>query len=149
MTPRKPYSTDLTDAQWQRIEGFFCVRPKGQSGRPREYSYREIVNAILYLVRTGCQWRLLPHEFPPYTLVSSYFHQWRKDGTLERIHDHLRGQVRKHAKLPEEPATLRIDSQSVKTTQKGAVPPLRKVSAMMPESTSKDANAFSVSTASA
>jgi hypothetical protein len=53
MRPRKPYPTDLTDAQWQRIEGFFCVRPKGQSGRPREYSYREIVNAILYLVRTG------------------------------------------------------------------------------------------------
>lgn len=149
MTTQNSYPTDLTDAQWQQIAGFFPVRSRGLSGRPREYSYRQIVNAVLYLMRTGCQWRLLPHEFPPYTLVSHYFHQWRKNGTIERIHDSLRKQVRKQAKLPEEPATLRIDSQSVKTTEKGDLPNLKKLSGSTWQSGSKDAKGISASTVSA
>src|SRR5215212_9672303 len=132
---RKPYPTDLTDEQWNLIAEF--LPPPLPGGRPRKTDLREVVNAILYLVRTGCQWRMLPHEFPPYTLVSHYFHPWRKDGTLERLHDSLRGQVRKQAKLPEEPATLRIDSQSVKTTERGDLPTLRKLSAMTLQSRSK------------
>jgi len=142
MMTHKSYPTDLSDAQWKQVQGVFSERCRGLVGRPREYSYRQIVNAILYLLRTGCQWRLLPHEFPPYTLVSYYFHQWRKDGTLDRLHDSLRTQVRKQAKLDVEPATLRIDSQSVKTTEKGAQVTLRRLSGMTPERRSRDANAI-------
>lgn len=149
MNTHKSYSSDLSDAQWNQVYGVFSERSGGLVGRPREYSYRQIVNAILYLVRTGCQWRLLPHEFPPYTLVSHYFHRWRKDGTLDRLHDSLRGQVRKQAKLTPEPLTLRIDSQSVKTTERGDLLNLRKLSAMTRQSTSRDANAISAWTVSA
>lgn len=70
MLTRRPYETDLTDGQWQTVEPLFpCPRPAGLVGRPRQYCIREIIHAILYLVRTGCQWRLLPHDFPPYGIV--------------------------------------------------------------------------------
>ena len=141
MNTRKPYPTDLTDAQWNLISGFFSVRPAGLTGRPREYSYREIVNALLYLLRTGCQWRNLPHEFPPYTLVSSYYHRWRKSGLVETLHDALRGQVRKQAGKEAEPSVVIIDSQTVKTTEKGGSAPLTKLSGMMRARRSKGANA--------
>ena len=111
--------TNLTDAQWQLISGFFQPRRPGLAGRPREYSYREIVNAILYLIRTGCQWRHLPHDFPPYTQVSDYYHHWRKNGLLESLQDTLRTQVRQQAGKADEPSVVMIDSQSVKTTEKG------------------------------
>src|SRR5581483_12326310 len=106
MHTRHPYPTDLTDDQWALIAGFFRERPAGLAGRPRERPYREIVNAIRYLLRTGCQWRNLPHDFPPYGRVSDYYHQWRKSGLLERIHDSLRAQVRKQAGKEPEPAAL-------------------------------------------
>ena len=141
MNTRKAYPTDLTDAQWQLISGFFQPRRPGLAGRPREYSYREIVNALLYLLRTGCQWRHLPHDFPPYTLVSSYYHCWRKSGLVESIHDALRGQVRKQAGKEVEPSVVMIDSQSVKTTEKGGQVSLTKLSATMRASRSKAVNA--------
>ena len=143
MQPRKPYSTDLTDAQWERIAPLLPPeRPAGMVGRPREIAYREIVNAILYLNRTGCQWRNLPHEFPHYVSVSDYYHLWRKNGLLECIHDTLRTQVRQQAGKADEPSVLLIDSQSVKTTEKGGRRNLRQLSGMTRAKRSKGANAI-------
>src|ERR1051325_4840938 len=133
MQTRQPYSTDLSQEQWDLISGFFSERPPGTVGRPRERPYREIVNAILYLVRTGCQWRNLPHDLPPYSTVSDYYHQWRKNGLLERLHDRLRTSVREQEGRNATPSFVLMDSQSVKTTEKGGRRNLRKLSAMMPE----------------
>ena len=80
---------------------------------------REVVNAIFYLLRTGCAWRLLPHDFPPYTTVSDYYHQWRREGLWERLNDRLREQVRAQEGREKEPSLAIIDSQSVKTSDKG------------------------------
>jgi len=144
MTTRKPYPSDLTDDQWRYIEALLPTpRPQGMVGRPREHGFREIVNAILYLLRTGCQWRHLPHDFPAYTTVSDYFHSWRKDGRLDRIHDVLRAEVRKQAGKETEPSVILIDSQSVKTTEKGGRKTLRKLSASTWARRLKDANAIS------
>ncbi len=145
MNTRKSYPTDVNDAQWNLIANLFSQRPAGVVGRPREYSYREIVNAILYLLRTGCQWRNLPHDFPPYTLVSYYYQAWRKSGLVQRLHDALRGQVRQQVGKEAEPSVVLVDSQSSKTTEKGGPTTLTKLSATMPARTSKAANATLVS----
>lgn len=140
MEPRQPYATDLTDAQWTCIHTFFPEeRPEGSVGRPRTYRDREIVNALLYLLKTGCQWRLLPHDFPPYTLVLHYFRLWRDDGTLEAIHHALRLTIRQQAGKEAEPSVVIVDSQSVKTTEKGG----QKTLVMMRGNRSKGANAIS------
>ena len=87
-TERKPYDTDLSDAEWAIIEPLI---PGGKpGGRPRETNIREVINAIFYLLRTGCAWRHLPHDFPPSGTVYDYFSSWTRDGTLKHIHDTLR-----------------------------------------------------------
>lgn len=116
---RRPYSTDLTDAQWERLRAVFPAAKNGRTGRPRTYELREIVNALLYQARTGCQWRNLPHEFPPWESVYDHFRRWKKSSTLERIHEALREQVRKNAGKEPMPSAAILDSQSVKTTEKG------------------------------
>ncbi len=89
---RKPYHTDLSDAEWAIIEPLI---PGGKpGGRPRETNIREVINAIFYLLRTGCAWRHLPHDFPPPGTVYDYFSLWTRDGTLKQIHDALRRRVR-------------------------------------------------------
>lgn len=92
------YPSDLTDAQWALIEPLMPVlstRGKGaRGGRPAKYSRRRIVDAILYLDRTGCSWRQLPHDFPPWETVYDYFQRWAADGTTDRIHDALRDAAR-------------------------------------------------------
>jgi putative transposase len=143
MTTRKPYSTDLSDSEWNHLAGFFPVRRPGLVGRPREIDYREIINAILYLVGNGCRWRDLPHDLPCYTTVSTYYHQWRKNGLLARIEDDLRRQVRREAGKEEEPSVMIIDSQSVKTTEKGGRMNLKRLSGMTRAKRSKAANAIS------
>ena len=143
MQTQHTYPTDLSDVEWQLICGFFPDRKPGEVGRPREIPYRQIVNGILYLVRTGCQWRLLPHDFPPYPTVSHYYQQWRKNGLLEAIEAHLRHQVRRAVGKEATPSVVIIDSQSVKTTEKGGRRNLRKLSALTPENRSKAANAIS------
>src|SRR5207245_9408564 len=90
------------------------------TGRPRTTSMRAVISAILYLVRTGCQWRLLPHDFPPKSTVWHYYKAWRQDGTLQKIHDALRDQVRKQQKPDRPRRTAAIDSQSVDTSSGGA-----------------------------
>src|SRR3954464_5069662 len=114
---RKSYPSDLTDEQWLLIEPFLPHAKPG--GRPRKTDLREVVNALLYLVRSGCQWRLLPHEFPPWSTVHTWYRRWRLDGTWDRIHDALVRRVRlRHGRNPH-PRISAIDSQSVKTTEMG------------------------------
>lgn len=114
---RKPYPTDVTDEQWRLIE-HLLPRPRS-FGRPRTTSMREVLNGVLYLVRTGCQWRCLPQEFPPWPTVHHYYRLMRLDGTWRVVHDRLRERVRRTAGRQENPRVAIIDSQSVKTTEKG------------------------------
>lgn len=118
---RKAYATDLTDNQWAKIEPLL-PRPKSnlkKGGRPREVDLREIINACLYLNRTGCAWRMLPHDLPDWQTVRTYFDAWLKDGTWEYIHDALRAEVRVKAGKHPFPSAGILDSQSSHTTEKG------------------------------
>src|SRR5262245_44791598 len=115
MRPRR-YDTDLTDEQWALVEPFL-PRPK-RMGRPPA-DLRAVLDAILYLVRTGCQWRLLPHDFPPWSTVHTWYRRWRQDGTWEEINEALRQKVRLQAGRHPSPRASAADSQSVKTTPQG------------------------------
>jgi transposase len=110
------YPSDVTDAQWALIEPHLPVYP---GGRPRKTDLRDVVDAILYLLRTGCQWRYLPKDFPPKSTVWRYFDEWRHNGTLDTIHDLLRQKVRTAAKPYAPRTTASVDSQSVDTTSGG------------------------------
>jgi putative transposase len=112
---RKPYLSDLTDAQWQLLPSFLPAAKPG--GRPRKTDLREVVNAIFYLNREGCTWRALPHDFPPWETVYEYFAAWKRDGTWDKINGALRRQLRVTAGRPHTPTTASIDSQTVKATE--------------------------------
>jgi putative transposase len=112
---RKPYPSDLTDAQWQLIEPLLPAAIPG--GRPRKTNLCDVVNAIFYLNREGCTWRALPHDFPPWRTVYEYFATWKLDGTWEQINGALRRQVRVAAGRPHTPSTASTDSQTVKATE--------------------------------
>jgi putative transposase len=114
---RKAYQTDLSDAEWSCLESH--LPPPKANGRPRIYPLREILDAIFYVVRSGCAWRLLPHDFPPWKTVYHYFRFWRLDGTWERMHAALRKRVRVRLKRNPQPSAAIVDSQSVKTTGVG------------------------------
>ena len=104
------YPTNVSNSQWQIISKFLDVE------RNRKYELREIVNAILYLVKTGCQWRMLPQDFPKWTIVYYYFSVWKQNGILEQIHESLIEKIRKRHNKSEEPRVGIIDAQSVKST---------------------------------
>jgi putative transposase len=117
MEPRKPYPTDLSDQEWALIQPYVPETKRG--GRPEKYPKRELLNAIFYILRGGCAWRLLPHDFPPWQIVYHYCWLWRQDGTWQHIHDMLRGDVRVAAGRRRQPSAGSLESQSVKTTEKG------------------------------
>lgn len=117
MRKKRRYPSDLTDKQWKLIEPF--VRDEGGWGRPVTISRRAIVNAILYLNRTGCQWRMIPHDYPKWQTVRTYFDRWCWDGTWEKINALLVQQSRERAGKQPTPSVLIIDSQSVKGTEMG------------------------------
>ena len=114
---RRAYPTDLSEAQWLILEPLLlpllCLSGRG---RPRQVDLREVVNAINYVLRTGCAWRLLPHDFPAWQTVYGYFRRWRDSGLREKLNDALREQVRQQADRETEPSAAIMDSQSVITS---------------------------------
>ena len=131
---RTAYPSDLTDAQWKVIEPL--IPPAKPGGRPREVNMREICNGIWYVLRSGCAWRMMPHDLPIWSTVYDYFRKFRFSGVWQSIHDALRGMVRQEDGREVSPSAAIIDSQSVKTTEKGG----RVV--MMPARRSTVANAI-------
>ena len=113
MNERKAYPTDLSEQEWEKIKSLLPQK-KTSPERAREY-----INAIVYMVHSGCSWRMLPHDFPAWSSVSTYLRKLMRDGTWERINDSLREQVRQKAGRETEPSVVIVDSQSVKTTEKG------------------------------
>jgi putative transposase len=113
---RKPYPSDLSDAEWLILKPLL-PKPKG-FGHPVEVDLREILNAIFYVQRTGCQWEMLPHDLPPYTTVYGYFQKWQRKGIWQKIHDQVRHQLRQDLGRDEQSTVAIADSQSVKTTEK-------------------------------
>ena len=114
---RPNYPTDLNDREWQLLEPL--LPPPKPGGRPVKYPRREVVNAIRYVLRTGCSWRMLPHDLPPWRTAFHYFRTWRRDGTWQRAHDALRSLTRQSEGRQASPSAAIIDSQSVKTAEKG------------------------------
>jgi putative transposase len=113
---RKPYPSDLSDEQWAILEPLI---PVSALGRPREVEMREVLDAIFYQARSGCQWDMLPHDLPPKSTVNDYFRQWRDDGTWQELLDALRRQVRVAAGREPSPGAGSIDSQTVKGAEVG------------------------------
>ena len=109
------YPTDLADAQWERLAQYMPTQ-KGR-GRRSKWGLRVIINAILYVVYTGCQWRMLPHGYPPWQTVYSHFRKWQKDDTWFLLHQALHQETRREVGKKPEPTGAIIDSQSVKTTE--------------------------------
>ena len=110
------YPSDIKDSEWEILEQYVA---QGEIGRPRKHDIRAIINAIRYIMRGGCQWRMLPKDFPPWKTVYDHYFRWRNNGKLQEIHDILVRKVREMVAKKATPSVGIIDSQSVKTTQKG------------------------------
>ncbi|MEU6622931.1 IS5 family transposase [Streptomyces litmocidini] len=119
MTSRRPYRSDVSDARWALIEPVFTAWRAGRTGpgtTARVHDLREIVNAILYVNRTGIPWEYLPHDFPPFKTVYDYYAKWEADGTTEQVHDLLRDRTRRANARNRAPSAAVVDAQSVKTS---------------------------------
>jgi transposase len=141
---RRRYPSDLTDAQWAALGPLVPAAKPG--GRPPKHERRELVDAILYVLRNGNAWRALPHDYPPWQTAYHYFRRWRLDGTWERIQAALRRRVRVAAGRDPEPSAAILDSQSVKTTEKGGpaatTPARRSTGASAPSSSTPAASSW-------
>ena len=117
------YPSDLTDAEWELVRPM--IRPAKRGGRPRTVNLREVLNAIFYVLSTGCQWQALPKDLPPKSTAWDYFSRWEWDGTIERMHHALYVAERERAGREPSPTTAIIDSQTAKTAQKGGLRSIR------------------------
>ena len=115
---RAGYARDIENKEWRKIERIVSVCYEKGGGPPR-YSKREILNAIFYVMRTGCQWRYLPHDFPQWTAIYKQFQRWKREGVIERMNDELTRSSRLDIGRKKSPSACIVDSQSVKTTEKG------------------------------
>jgi putative transposase len=119
MPERHSPPSDLSDAEWDILDPL--MPPQSTMGRPRDYTRRELMNGIFYVLRSGCLWRMTPHDLPPWRSAYNAFREWRINSTWKQIHDRLRGDVRESVGKEREPSAAIIDSQSAKTTGKGAL----------------------------
>ena len=131
------YPSDLTDEEWALVEPL--ISPARRGGRRREVDVREVVNGIMYVLSTGCQWRYLPKDLPPKSTVFGYFDLWIYDGTMDRIHDALYRKCREQAGREASPTACIIDSQSVKSAEKGGRALIRRGSMRASRSRAKSA----------
>ena len=121
---RLRYPSDLTDEEWEHVEPL--IPPAKRGGNKRTVNLREVVNGLMYVLSTGCQWRAIPKDLPPRSTVHDYFDLWSWDGTLDRIHDVLYVKCREQAFREASPTAAIIDSQSVKSAEKGGPAPIRR-----------------------
>jgi transposase len=133
------YPSDMTDAEWALVKPLVDVPRRGQ-GRRRQVDLREVLNAVFYILETGCQWRALPRDLPPRSTVHDYFIRWQCDRTLEKLHHELYVRAREQAGKETSPTTAIVDSQSVKSAERGAERRIR--SATMPARRSRGASAM-------
>ena len=146
VAPGRRYPTDLTDRQWALVEPMLPdTVPVAPGGRPPLYPKREIVNAILYLTRAGCAWRMLPKDLPHWRTVYGYFVDWRDDGTLDLIHDTLREELRKGPRSPTAPRGRpnRVRGSSIRSPCVGPTPSERTLAVMTPGSECREESAIS------
>jgi transposase len=141
--PRKDrYPSDLTDAEWKLIEPMIPEAQRG--GRPRKTDMREVMNAVRYVLRTGCQWRQLPKDFPPRSTVYAYFWEWTRYGVLDRIHHELLMACREAEGREASPTAAIIDTQAVKATEKGAAAGIRLATMRAKKSKASNATRLSI-----
>ena len=140
------YPSDMTDAEWALIAGL--IPPAKRGGNTRTVDLREVVNGLLYVLGTGCQWRAIPKDLPPRSTVNGYFALWDYDGTLDRIHHALYVKCREQAGREASPTAAIIDSQSVKSAEKGGSRPIRRATTQARKSKARSGTSWSTRSAS-
>ena len=139
---RLRYPSDLTDAEWAHVEPL--IPPAKRGGNRRHVEVREVVNGLMYVLSTGCQWRAIPKDLPPRSTLYDYFDLWGWDGTLERIHEALYVKCREAAAREASPAAGIIDSQSVKSAEKGGSASTLRATTLARRSTARSATSWSI-----